>query len=99
MTCSVLEAERAHLAGMLEAIQRCVYFLNASGRKYAWPLTPEYFEHFNSLHALIPNLYGNAARFLDYCQEALGVLPAHGDFADEFTAIVRAKLTFLRSTD
>ncbi len=45
MTSTVLEAERAHLAGMLEAIQRCVYFLNASGRKYAWPLTPEYFPH------------------------------------------------------
>jgi len=48
-------------------------------------------EHFNSLHALIPNLYGNAARFLVYCQEALGVLSAHGDFADEFTAIVRTQ--------
>ena len=181
MTSAVLEAERAHLAGMLEAIQRCVYFLDASGRKYAWPLTPEYLahnkkdialfeslaainerfaklqdtlgsamrhagllagergdtflkvlafyekvgvldsvaawqlcrttrnlaahdyeidyagiaEHFNSLHALIPHLYGNAARFLVYCQEALGVLPAQGDFADEFTDIVRAQANLL----
>jgi len=27
-----LEAERAHLAGLLEAIQRCVYFLTIGDR-------------------------------------------------------------------
>jgi hypothetical protein len=27
MTRQALDAERAHLAGLLEAIQRCVYFL------------------------------------------------------------------------
>lgn len=31
MSSGVLRAERMHLAGLLEAIQRCVYFLNASG--------------------------------------------------------------------
>ena len=36
-----LEAERAHLANLLEAIQRCVYFLEASDRKHQWPLMPE----------------------------------------------------------
>ena len=177
MTSTALEAERAHLAGLLEAIQRCVYFLDASDRKHAWPLMPDDLatlkkdialfeslaainerfaklqdtlgaamrhavllageradtflkvlafyekvgildsvagwqlcrttrnlaahdydtdyagiaEHFNSLHALIPNLYGDAERFLAYCKEALGVLPTQGDFANEFTAIVRAQ--------
>jgi len=34
-----LDAEKAHLAELLEAIQRCVYFLDASSRKLTWPLT------------------------------------------------------------
>jgi len=33
MNNAILEAERAHLANLLEAIQRCVYFLEASARK------------------------------------------------------------------
>jgi hypothetical protein len=33
-----------HLAGLLEAIQRCVYFLDASSRKLNWPLTSELLE-------------------------------------------------------
>ena len=38
MNKSILDAERQYLAGLLEAIQRCVYFLHASDRKIAWPL-------------------------------------------------------------
>ena len=173
MNNAKIEAERAHLSNLLEAIQRCVYFLEASDRKHTWPLMPgdlashkkdvELFEslaainerfaklqdtlgaamrhavllagekgdtflkilafyekmgvldsvvvwqlcrttrnlaahdydtdyagiaeHFNSLHALIPNLYGDAFRFLVYCQETLEVLPTNGDFAIEFTNI------------
>ncbi|CAK0752115.1 DUF86 domain-containing protein [Gammaproteobacteria bacterium] len=184
MISPVLEAERAHLAGLLEAIQRCVFFLEASDRKQSWPLTAEYLaphrkdillfeslaainerfaklqdtlvaamrhaallagergetflkvlvfyekvgvldsvatwqlcrttrnlaahdyetdyadiaEHFNSLHALVPNLYGDAGRFLVYCQETLGVLPIHGDFAHEFAAIIRTQTILQRST-
>lgn len=56
MTRQALDAERAHLAGLLEAIQRCVY--------------------------------ANATRFLRFSRKALGILPLHGDFAEEFTAIV-----------
>ena len=175
MSRPALEAERAHLAGLLDAIQRCVYFLEASDRKLEWPLTPEFLErnkkeiapfeslaavnerfaklqdslgaamrhavllsgepgetflkvlafyekvevldsvaawqlcrtmrnlaahdyeteyegiaeHFNSVHDLIPGLYGNAARFLVYCRNVLDVLPARGDFAAEFSAVVR----------
>jgi len=185
MVGTVLEAEKAHLSELLEAIQRCVYFLEASDRKCAWPLTSEYLsphkkdivlfeplaainerfaklqdtlgaamrhavllagergdtflkvlafyekigvldsvaawqicrttrnlaahnyetdytrvaEHFNSLHALIPNLYGNAGRFIAYCQEALSILPAHGDFADEFMAIVCTQIVPRYSSD
>lgn len=41
MNASILEAEKAHLAGLLEAIQRCVYFLDASSQKLTWPLSAE----------------------------------------------------------
>ena len=41
MTGNTLEAERQHLAGLLEAIQRWVFFLDASVQKVAWPLTKE----------------------------------------------------------
>jgi len=35
---TLLAAERDHLASLLEAVQRCVYFLDASARKLDWPL-------------------------------------------------------------
>ena len=41
---SILDAEKSHLADLLEAIQRCVYFLDASSRKLNWPLTAELLE-------------------------------------------------------
>lgn len=174
---SILDAERAYLAGLLEAIQRCVYFLDASDKKLAWPLSgeflekrkkdimlfesmaamnerfaklqdtlgaamrhasllagepadtflkvlgfyekagvldsisswqlcrttrnlaahdyeteyPEIAEHFNSLHLLLPSLYGDASRFLDYCRATLGVTPQHGDFSGDFSVIVQSK--------
>jgi hypothetical protein len=33
--------QKAHLAGLLEAIQRCVYFLEAAEAGISWPLTGE----------------------------------------------------------
>jgi len=41
---SILDAEKSHLADLLEAIQRCVYFLDASSRKLTWPLTADLLE-------------------------------------------------------
>lgn len=38
---AILNAEKLHLAELLEAIQRCVYFLDASSQKLTWPLTKE----------------------------------------------------------
>ncbi|MCB1968751.1 MAG: hypothetical protein KDI64_22550 [Candidatus Accumulibacter sp.] len=38
MVEGLLEAERQYLARLLEAIQRCAYFLHASDGKIAWPL-------------------------------------------------------------
>jgi len=34
----LLEAERGHLANLLEAIQRCIFFLHESESKLDWPL-------------------------------------------------------------
>ena len=175
MSSDVLQAERMHLAGLLEAIQRCVFFLNASDKKLSWPLTATYLEHnkknidlfeslasinerfaklqdtlgaamrhslllsgesgetflkvlafyektgvidsvsswqlcratrnlaahdygtdyaevaehFNALHTLIPTLFGDASRFVEYCQTALDAHPLGMDFASDFAAIVR----------
>jgi len=38
MAKDILDAEQQYLSRLLEAIQRCVYFLHASDRKIAWPL-------------------------------------------------------------
>lgn len=175
MSNDVLSAEKAHLAGLLEAIQRCVFFLHASDQKLTWPLSAEYLtahkkdvslfeslaainerfaklqdtlgaamrhaailsgepsdtflkvmsfyekagviesiadwqlcrttrnpaahdyetnyaeiaEHFNSLHMLKPQLIGDAAKFLLYSYNALGIEPLHQDFASDFSSIVR----------
>jgi hypothetical protein len=179
MNKSILDAEKLHLAGLLEAIQCCVYFLDASSRKLTWPLTAglleaqkkdvalfeamaainerfaklqdtlgaamrhasilagesgdsflkvlgfyekagvlesisswqlcraarnlaahdyeiEYAEiadHFNSLQALTPSLYRSAVRFLNYCQEILGIEPKQGDFSADFISIVNLNQT------
>ena len=37
----LLTSEKAHLASLLEAVQRCVFFLDASTRKLIWPLRAE----------------------------------------------------------
>ena len=39
MTKTSLSAEREQLANLLEATQRCAYFLHASGSKVIWPLS------------------------------------------------------------
>ena len=44
MTLSILDSEKQYLAELLEAIQRCVYFLDASSRKLTWPLTADLLE-------------------------------------------------------
>lgn len=38
MNENILDAERQYLSSLLEAIQRCVYFLHASDSKIVWPL-------------------------------------------------------------
>lgn len=44
MDQTILNSEKLHLAELLEAIQRCVYFLDASSSKLTWPLTADLLE-------------------------------------------------------
>jgi hypothetical protein len=44
-------------------------------------------DHFNTLHALQPDLYKVAARFVRYCDSELQVQPSSQDFAEEFQSI------------
>lgn len=37
MTSTLLDQEKQHLASLLEAIQRCVYFLDAAGAVWCSP--------------------------------------------------------------
>jgi hypothetical protein len=41
---SILDSEKQHLAELLEAIQRCIYFLDAFSRKLTWPLKADLLE-------------------------------------------------------
>ncbi|GAB6111215.1 hypothetical protein [Desulfomicrobium salsuginis] len=170
-----LRAGEEYLAELVEAIQRCTYFLDGSISRLKWPLTPEFLEsrkmdvdvfetvaainerfaklqdtlgtamrcaavlsgeqavtflrvltfyekigvlesvrqwqecrtarnlaahdydinyaaiadHFNTLHAMTPFLYGSAWRFADYCQNILGVFPKSKDFEPGFTQVAR----------
>lgn len=53
--------------------------------------TPLAAEHFNALNALIPALYGSSSRFVAYCRDTLGVVPAPGDCVAEFVGVTRAE--------
>jgi len=44
-------------------------------------------EHFNTLHELLPSIYGDAARFIDYCKISLEIGPETPDFEEGFLAI------------
>jgi len=176
MKNGILDAKRGHLAELLEAMQRCVFFLDASRRKLSWPLDAvaleaarrdiglfeslaainERFaklqdtlasamrhaallagepfdsflkvlsfyekagvidsvetwqiyratrnlaahdyetdyrliaEHFNSLYELLPMIYGDADRFVSYCQASLNIAPASVEFSKDFMMITKS---------
>jgi hypothetical protein len=73
---SILNAEKLHLAELLEAIQRCVYFLDASNRKLTWPLTKEQLETQKKDVALFEALAAINERFAKL-QDTLGAAMRH----------------------
>lgn len=69
-----------------ESWQLCRTVRNLAAHEYGI----DYFAiaaHFNTLHELVPILYAISRRFVDYCQEKLGITPTTGDFSENFACI------------
>ena len=89
---SLLEDQRRHLAGLLEAIERCVYFLDASTRDVPWPLTGQYLDLHKKDNPLYEALAAVNERFAKL-QDTLGSAMRHslvlsGEQADSFIKIL-----------
>lgn len=76
MDKSILDAEKLHLASLLEAIQRCVYFLEASSRKLTWPLAADLLEARKKDVALFEAMAAINERFAKL-QDTLGAAMRH----------------------
>lgn len=92
MNDSLLHAQRDHLAGLLEAAQRCVYFLDASTAKIAWPLDGAFLVARKKDAALFESLAAINERFAKL-QDTLGAamrhaLPLLGEAADGFLKVL-----------
>lgn len=91
-TPSLLEDQRQHLSGLLEAIQRCVYFLEASTRDVPWPLTGQYLAAHKKDNALFEALAAVNERFAKL-QDTMGSAMRHslvlsGEHADSFIKVL-----------
>ncbi len=92
MNPSILDSEKLHLAELLEAIQRCVYFLDASSRKLTWPLTKEQLETRKKDVALFEAMAAINERFAKL-QDTLGIAMRHacilaGEPTDSFLKVL-----------
>ncbi len=92
MTGGVLQAEQRHLAELLEAIQRCVFFLDASVQKITWPLMSAHLESHNKDVALFESLSSINERF-SKLQDSLGAAMRHaailsGEQSDSFLKVL-----------
>ena len=88
----LLHAQKQHLAGLLEAIQRCVYFLNASDSTIEWPLTGEYLSARKKDNDLFEALAAINERF-SKLQDTIGSAMRHslqlsGEQADSFIKVL-----------
>ena len=75
-TKSLLSAQKQHLAGLLEAIQRCVYFLHASDASIEWPLTGAYLSDSKKNNDLFEAIAAINERFAKL-QDTLGSAMRH----------------------
>lgn len=73
---TLLERQQQHLAGLLEAIQRCVFFLEAADASLAWPVTPELLENSKKDTQLFGTLAAINERFAKL-QDTLGAAMRH----------------------
>lgn len=88
----LLQDQRLHLAGLLEAIQRCVYFLDASTNTVAWPLTQSYLSAHKKDNSLFEALAAVNERFAKL-QDTIGSAMRHslllsGEQADSFIKVL-----------
>ena len=91
-TDQLLKDQRTHLAGLIEAIQRCTYFLNASASTVVWPLSGAYLSEHKKTNELFEALAAVNERFAKL-QDTLGSAMRHslnlsGEQADSFIKIL-----------
>ena len=89
---TLLFSEKQHLANLLEAIQRCVYFLNASNQTVEWPLTDSVLTVRKKDNDLFEALAAINERFAKL-QDTLGSAMRHslllsGEQADSFIKVL-----------
>jgi len=89
---TALKAERQHLADLLEAIQRCVFFLDASTQKIVWPTTKLHLEDHMKDVALFESLSSINERF-SKLQDTLGAAMRHavilsGEASESFLKVL-----------
>ena len=69
--------EKEHLIRLLEAVQRCVFFLDASACKITWPLTENFLSSQRTNVELFETLSSVNERF-SKLQDSLGAAMRHG---------------------
>lgn len=89
---TLLAAQHSHLGGLLEAIQRCVYFLHASDASLPWPLTGHLLSQRKKDTQLFEALAAVNERFAKL-QDTLGSAMRHslllsGEHADTFLKVL-----------
>jgi len=92
MKGDILQAEREYLAQLLEAIQRCTYFLSASDKKVPWPLNGKDLEVRKKDEGLFESLVAINERFAKL-QDTLGAAMRHaalllGEPTDNFLKVL-----------
>ena len=91
-TAALLEQQKQHLANLLVAIQRCVYFLHTSDTGLDWPLTGDYLSGHKKDNQLFEALAAINERFAKL-QDTLGSAMRHslllsGEQADSFIKVL-----------
>lgn len=76
MNPALLEHEKQHLANLLEAVQRCVYFLDAASGSVTWPVDAQALEQQKKDKALFGALAAINERFAKL-QDTLGAAMRH----------------------
>lgn len=89
---ALLAAQRTHLGSLLEAIQRCVYFLDASDKNLPWPLSGAVLAARKKDAGLFESLAAVNERF-SKLQDTLGSAMRHsvllsGEQADSFLKVL-----------